>query len=81
MTIQKFEFGNDTIYMENGQIHNDGEPAWIHSNGTVEYYTRGKLNRADGPARTHANGEKEFWFDGIYQGKEVDGVFYPWKKK
>jgi len=40
--------------------------------------TRGKLNNPNGPARVFPNGDKEYWFDGIYQGKEIVGVFTPW---
>lgn len=78
---EKIELGEDTLYLENGLLHNEEGPAWVHGDGSVEYFVKGKLHRSDGPARIHANGDKEFWFDGQYQGKEINGVFYPWKVK
>lgn len=78
---EKFVFGDDEIWVENGQVHREDGPAWVHGNGTVEYFIRGKLHKEDGPARTHSDGSKEFWFNGEYQGVERDGVFYPWKVK
>lgn len=77
----KLEFGKTIMYLENGLLHNEEGPAWVHENGTVEYYTKGQLDRKDGPARVHVNGDKEFWFDGVYQGVERDGVFISWRVK
>ena len=67
------------MYLKNGKLHNEGEPAWIHADGTIEYYTDGKLDNKNGPARILNNGLiKEYWFNGVYGGREVDGVFYSW---
>ena len=37
-------------YDQDGKLHCDDGPAWIHPNGVVKYYKHGKQHRDDGPA-------------------------------
>lgn len=68
------------LILEDGKLHNTTGPAWVHEDGTEEYYIDGKLHREDGPARIFLNGKKEIWFHGVYQGTITpDGLFHSWK--
>jgi hypothetical protein len=52
---------NSQIWLVDGKIERDGDPAIIFSNGDQLWYEAGELNRTDGPAVEKSNGDKE-WF-------------------
>lgn len=47
--------------LANGQLHRIDGPAYVHPNGTDEWWQHGKLHRVDGPAVTYTDGS-EFWY-------------------
>jgi hypothetical protein len=62
---------NSQIWLVNGKIERDGEPAIIFSNGDQLWYEAGELNRTDGPAVEKSNGDREWFIRG--QRTRTDG--------
>jgi len=65
-TIRRFD--------SDGNYHRDGDmPAYITTDGCVEYWKHGRFHRECGPARIWPNGKQEYWLDDIaYIEKEFD---------
>jgi hypothetical protein len=55
---------NSQIWLVDGKIERDGDPAIIFSNGDQLWYEAGELNRTDGPAVEKSNGDKEWFLKG-----------------
>lgn len=51
-------------FFRNGHLHRVGEPAYVGTDGTLEYRRDGELDRADGPAYVDADGYEEHWVGG-----------------
>lgn len=55
----------------NGELHRDGEPALIKSNGTKQWYQYGKLHRNDGPAVITEDIERWYQHGKVVCSKDV----------
>lgn len=53
-----------TEWYENGKLHREDGPAFMHPDGQCEWYRHGELHREDGPAIEIPIGEtlKRRWF-------------------
>jgi len=55
-----------------GEYHREGDmPAFIYTNGHMEYWKHGKLYRIGGPAVIWSNGSVEYWLDDIEYTKDA----------
>jgi hypothetical protein len=73
----KFEYDNRVEYHDkNRQLHRDGGPAVVRTNGTKEYWVHGKLHRTDGPAIEYESGGKIYIERGKRHRKGGPAVVY-----
>lgn len=58
-------------------LHRDGNPAVICTDGTAAWYKHGKLHREDGPAVEYNDGGKEWYVNGLYHRIDGPAIDYP----
>lgn len=64
-------FNNGICWYKAYELHREGAPAVIYSNGARYWYQHGKRHRVGGPAIELANGEKRFYIEGRIYDKEI----------
>lgn len=68
---------NDIVYTDdNDELHRDDGPAFIYSDGELQWWHHGQLHCRTGPAVITRTGIKEFWVYGKQVSEQEFNFFF-----